>query len=174
MAISRKTNDAPMGVQLDRLPKLADEISAKKQKVSDAATDHAGIYKRAEKMGFHKKALKDAVKLRDMEPAKRNDYLASLNTYLDKLGVNDQGDLWADAPRGVGPNNGGGETVSDNAAHLQGEKAGKRGERADTNPYPADAAAHGKWAEGWMAGQTEAVRRNIKPLDPGSETQASA
>lgn len=116
------------------------------------------------------------MKLRNMEPEKRNDFTASLNAYCDHFGIWDaQPDLWNDAPSGIGPNNGAGEgDPPANVTHLQGEKAGKRGDKADTNPHEEGTEAHATWLAGWADGQAEALRRNIKPLDPGSETQASA
>lgn len=176
MAVSRKTNDAPQGVNLDRLTKLAERWESQKSKADDARSDLGTIAKEVEDMGFNRAAFKLTMKLRGMEPDKRNDFTASLNAYCDHFQIwTEQGDLFGDAPSGVGPNNGAGDgEVSENAAHLQGEKAGKRGDRADSNPYSAEAAARAAWDRGWQAGQEEAVRRNIKPIEPGTETHASA
>jgi ribosome modulation factor/uncharacterized protein (UPF0335 family) len=176
MAISRKTNEAPKGVQMDRLTKLAERWESKKSKADDARSDLGTIAKEVEDMGFNRAAFKLTMKLRNMEPEKRNDFTASLNAYCDYFGIWDaQPDLWNDAPSGIGPNNGANDgEVSENAAQLQGEKAGKRGDRVDTNPYDQDTDAGSAWLAGWTEGQADAVRRNIKPLDPGTETQASA
>lgn len=177
MAVSRKTNDAPMGVNLDKLTKLAERWESKKSKADDARSDLGTIAKEVEDMGFNRPAFKLTMKLRNMEPDKRNDFLSSLNAYCDFFKIFAQADLWGDAPTGVGPtNNGAGDdaVVSENAAHLQGEKAGKRGDRADSNPHAEGTVAQTAWLAGWTEGQGEAVRRNIKPLDPASETQASA
>lgn len=175
MAVSRRTNDAPQGVNLDKLTKLAERWESKKSQADDARSDLGTIAKEVEDLGFNRAAFKLTMKLRNMEPDKRNDFLSSLNAYCDFFKIFGQADLWGDAPTGVGPNNGAGdEAVSENAAHLQGEKAGKRGDRADSNPHAEGTPANAAWLAGWGEGQGEAVRRNIKPLDQGSETQASA
>lgn len=173
MAVSRKTNTAPVGVVLDRLGPLAKRWDAKKSAADDARGDLGSIAKEVEDLGFNRAAFKLTMKLRNMEVDKRNDFLSSLNSYIDYFKIFAQGDIFGDAPTGVGPNNGAGE-VSENAADLQGEKAGKRGDRADSNPHPEEAAARAAWDRGWRRGQADAVKRNIKPLDPATETQASA
>ncbi len=177
MAVSRKNNDAPMGVNLDRLAGLADRWDARKSKSDDARSDLGTLAKEVEDMGFNRAAFKLTMELRNMEPDKRNDFLSSLNAYADKLGVFAQSDLFpGDAPAGVGPNGGTAPTAAttDNVAHLQGEKAGKRGDKIDTNPHGEETPARAAWHAGWIKGQGEAVRRNIKPIEAGTETQASA
>lgn len=174
MAVSRKNNDAPKGVNLDRLTKLVERIEAKKQVSDDARSDLGTIYKEAEDLGFNRPALKLAVKLRNMEVDKRADFLSSLNAYCDKLGVFAQQDLFNEAPTGVGPGNGADPAEAAAAAQQAGETAGKRGARADSNPHDADTPTHVAWQAGWLKGQAEAVRRNIKPIEPGTETHASA
>jgi len=173
MAVSRKTNAAPVGVVLDRLGPLAKRWDAKKSAADDARGDLGSIAKEVEDLGFNRAAFKLTMKLRNMEVDKRNDFLSSLNAYIDFFKIFAQGDLFGDAPTGVGPDNGAGE-VSENAAHLQGEKAGKRGDKIETNPHPEGTAARAAFDAGWILGQGEAVKRNIKPLDPATETQASA
>ena len=101
MAVSRKTNDVPRGISSERIVQFANEIDRLKSKLDDASMDHAGVYKRAEAAGANKKALKLATQLRNMEPAKRQDYLASLDFYCRALGVFAQGDLFSDAEQGV-------------------------------------------------------------------------
>lgn len=177
MAVSRKTNDAPAGVNLDRLPKLAERWDARKSKADDARSDLGTLAKEVEDLGFNRAAFKLTMKLRNMEAAKRSDFLASLNAYCDKLGVFAQADIFNDVPTGVGPDDGaanGADEPTENVAHLQGEKAGKRGDRADTNPYDDGTKAHDGWADGWAVGQGKKVHAEIKPLDAGTETHASA
>ena len=176
MAVSRKTNTAPAGVVLDRLGPLAKRWDAKKSAADDARGDLGSIAKEVEDLGFNRAAFKMTMKLRNMEIDKRNDFLSSLNAYLDYFKIFAQGDLFGGAPTGVGPSdpaNGVGEPTA-GVAHVQGVGAGKRGARADANPYAADSDAGTAWAAGWQQGQAEAVKRNIKPLDPATETQASA
>jgi uncharacterized protein (UPF0335 family) len=176
MAVSRKTNDtSPPGVNLDRLKRLAERWDSKKSAADDARGDLGSIAKEVEDLGFNRAAFKLTMKLRNMEPDKRNDFLSSLNAYADYFGIFAQGDLFGEAPTGVGPNNGAGE-ISPKAARLQGEKAGKRGDNIETNPHPADSEARAEFDAGWIAGQAEKVRREIRPseLSPDTETQASA
>lgn len=178
MAVSRKTNDAPTGANLDRLPKLAERWDARKSKSDDARSDLGTLAKEVEDLGFNRAAFKLTMKLRNMEAAKRADFLSSLNAYCDHLGVFAQADIFNDVPTSVGPDDtagaiGAGEPT-ENVAHLQGEKAGKRGDRADANPYESDSTLGVAWAAGWQDGQAAAVKRNIKPLDPATETHASA
>ena len=171
MAISRKKNDAPKAEgNLDRLKRLAERWDAKKSKADDARSDLGNIAKEVEDFGFNKAAFKFVMKLRGMEPDKRNDYLSSINAYSDYFGIFAQGDLFPETtPSGIGP----APDHSENAAALSGKKAGLRGDRV-VNPYQQDTAAHAAWMRGWDEGQAEAVAKNIKPLDPGSETHASA
>ena len=174
MAISRKTNDAPKSVNLDRLGRLVERIEAKQSVAEGARSDLGTIYKEAEDLGFNRGALKLALKLRNMEPEKRTDFLSSLNAYCDKLGVFAQSDLFGDTPTGVGPDeSGGSKAPTVNVAQLQGEKAGKAGQRIDDNPYDESTPQRSAWDAGWIEGQAEAVRRNIKPLAE-TEAQASA
>lgn len=178
MAVSRKNNDAPKGVNLDRLTNLAKRWESKKSAADDARSDLGSIAKEVEDYGFNRAAFKLTMKLRNMEPDKRNDFLSSLNAYCDFFGIFAQADLFGDAATGIGPNTGADENASGkpslNAAHLQGEKAGKRGDRIDSNPHAEDSKARAAWDAGWLVGQEEAVRRNIQPLEPASETAASA
>lgn len=176
MAVSRKTNDAPAGVNFDRLPKLAERWDARKSKSDDARSDLGTLAKEVEDLGFNRAAFKLTMKLRNMETAKRNDFLSSLNAYADKLGVFSEGDLFGDVPTGVGPGNGDDPAAEppENVAHLRGLQAGKRGDKIELNPYDEGGQAYAAYDAGWIEGQADRVRRNIKPIDPDTETQASA
>jgi uncharacterized protein (UPF0335 family) len=84
--------------RLDQLAGLAERIERKKADLDDTRGDLGQIYSQAEEDGFHRKALKEAIRLKGMEPSKRNDYLHSLQIYCDELGVWSQGDLLDPAP----------------------------------------------------------------------------
>ena len=172
MAISRKKNEAPKTEgNLDRLKSLAERWEAKKSKADDARSDLGNIAKEVEDFGFNKAAFKFVMRLRGMEPDKRNDYLSSINAYSDYFGIFAQGDLFPETtPSGIGP----AVDHSENAAALSGKKAGLRGDAASANPYDLGTAQSTAWMSGWQDGQAEAVAKNIKPLEPGSETHASA
>jgi uncharacterized protein (UPF0335 family) len=178
---------------LDRLPNVAARIDSAKAKSDDARSDLGHIYHQAEEDGFHRRALKEAVRLRNMEPDKRNDYLASLNAYCDKLGVWDQGAMYEE-PRPPRPPDGMPVELSDgdkerlakrtaegnqDAAgytHEVGRQAGLEGKNSTDNPWPEGVKAHDTWHKGWLAGQEELVngtvgkaprKRRRKAKDPG-------
>jgi len=172
MAVSRKTNDAPKGVNLDRLKGLAERWEAKKSKADDARSDLGLIAKEVEDFGFNRAAFKLTMKLRSMEPDKRNDFISSLNAYADYFGIF-QPDLLGDIPTSVGGI--GAAEPNENVANLQGKEAGKSGAAIATNPHAEGGPAHTAWNAGWQRGQAEKVKREIKtPLSPDTETRASA
>lgn len=167
MAVSRKTNDVPKGVNLSYLPEFCKEIGAAKQKMADQSMAHAGIYQRAESLGYHKKALKDAVSLYNQEPTKRVEYLTALNTYLDILKVNAQGDLFDKSPGqvrvGEAEPPGGNEEPplplgADEAALKEIEDVGYRdglAGRDGRNEYAPDSPHKDSYITGWLKGQEE-------------------
>src|SRR4051812_415870 len=106
MAVSRKTNDAPPGVNLKHLDDLVPKIETAMSKSIDARGVIGNHYQRAEDMGFNRSALKLSIKLRNMEVAKRSDFLASLNMYCEHLGVFAQADMFSPGEQGVGPKEG--------------------------------------------------------------------
>jgi uncharacterized protein (UPF0335 family) len=79
--------------RLDQLAGLAERIERKKADLDETRGDLGQIYSQAEEDGFHRRALKEAIRLRGMEPSKRNDYLHALQAYCDELGVWSQGDM---------------------------------------------------------------------------------
>lgn len=172
MAVSRKNNDAPKAASQDKFGEVVKKVDRARQDQKDAASDVGNAYQYAETWGFDRTALKLALKIRDMEVAKRNDFLTNLNTYLDWMGVNAQTDLFNDVPTGVANGSDGSEPNA-NVAHLQGEKAGRAGLDANTNPHTEGSPAHTAWADGWLEGQRKKVLRDIKPAAE-TETHASA
>jgi hypothetical protein len=188
MAISRKTNEASTGANLERLPKLAERWDARKSKADDARSDLGTLAKEVEDLGFNRAAFKLTMKLRNMEPEKRNDFLSSLNAYADKLGVFAQGDMFGDAPTGVGPDNGAAEPNEE--ARRIGRENGLAGHRDNAARYPAGDYGHADYELGHTEGQDERARvmalgdgvapeqagppRGRGRLSPDTETQASA
>jgi uncharacterized protein (UPF0335 family) len=161
---------------LDRLPDIAARIDSAKAKSDDARSDLGHIYHQAEEDGFNRRAIKEAVRLRNMEPDKRNDYLASLNAYCAKLCIWGQGAIFEE-PRPPQP-----DALSFVAAptkeelheslaqanhdaagytHEVGRQAGLEGKSPTDNPWPAGGAAYGVWHRGWLAGQEELVNNTI-------------
>jgi uncharacterized protein (UPF0335 family) len=88
---------------LERLPALAGRIGSAKAKVDEARGEVGGLYSQAEADGYHRRALKEAIRLGDMEPAKLRDYLTELNRYCEVLGVFAQGELFEAMPRPPAP-----------------------------------------------------------------------
>jgi uncharacterized protein (UPF0335 family) len=76
-----------------KLKKIARQIATSKAKVDDVRIAHASLYAEAETQGFHRQALKLALKLKDMEAAKLNDFWGSLEAYCEILDVFAQGDM---------------------------------------------------------------------------------
>jgi uncharacterized protein (UPF0335 family) len=154
-------NGASSVERLDLLPALATKIDGAKRESDEARDDLDGIYKQAEDDGFHKRALKEAMRLRGMEPAKRRDYLSSLNAYCDKLGIWDQGDLLDPEPRTPGPpdlidaDDSGGSI-----ARGVGRSDGLAGNRAGEHLYPQDSAFHAAYEFGWQEGQRALVEQH--------------
>lgn len=107
--IESKTTRLGKAVNLSALKRLATQIDSAKGKLDDARMANAELYKQAEDQGFHRQALKMALKLRAMEPAKRNDFLDSLQAYCEIFGVFAQGDLLGDAPAIPQPGDGAGD-----------------------------------------------------------------
>jgi uncharacterized protein (UPF0335 family) len=87
-------------VQIDHaaLKKIAARISTSKGGLDEKRMAHAALYADAEAQGFHRQALKMALKLKDMDPARRSDYWTSLQSYCDVLGVWDQPDMLGGTP----------------------------------------------------------------------------
>lgn len=156
MAVSRKTNEIPKGVNLDRLTKLAERWESKKSKADDARSDLGTIAKEVEDLGFNRAAFKLTMKLRNMEPEKRNDFTASLNAYCDHFGIWDtQPDLWNDAPSGIGPKNG---AAPNEEARAAGREDGLGGVKDHAARYPQGEPGHADYELGKADGEAERAR----------------
>lgn len=103
---STDTNGAgksPAAGLLERLPTLAARIGSAKATLAEARGEVGGLYAKAEEEGYHRRALRDAIKLGDMDPAKLRDYLTQLNAYCDALKIFGQGELFEAMPRPPAP-----------------------------------------------------------------------
>lgn len=172
--------------RLDKLPVLANVIDSATERKKDAAGGLAEIYKRAELDGFHKRALKEAVRLRNLDPAERRDYLSSLNAYCDKLGIWNQDDMFDPEPRTPAPPDEGDDEAYDDDleesttqaiaevsgyTYETGRQAGLKGENSTNNPWPEGTKANTSWQNGWMKGQ-EQIAQNFDR--PSSRPQSAA
>jgi uncharacterized protein (UPF0335 family) len=84
----------------------AEEVRTRKEGLAEERGRVNQIFKRVEESGGHKKAMRDALRLAELEIAKRGDYLASLQTYCDWLGIWAPPSLFDEAqPRRVVPAN---------------------------------------------------------------------
>jgi hypothetical protein len=94
MAVSRKNNAASKGMDDDAIRAMVSRINASKA-VSDEKRGEVGsAFKEVEDRGEHRKALKDAMKLANMEPEQQSAYLAKFRRYCDILGVGAQEELF--------------------------------------------------------------------------------
>lgn len=151
----------------DKVVAIANSIDSYRQKVDDATTAHATEWKRVEGLQLDKQAFKLALKLRSMEPVKRDAFLGDLDFLRDVFQLGAQGNLFdalderPAAGEGAVPPTGG--KLDDRAtasAYNDGLKAGKAGKKATDNPY--DGKPNGKalaeaWADGWTDGQEELI-----------------
>lgn len=161
MAVSRKTNDAPKPgkpVNSDRFHKLIARIDSKKQISDDARSDLGSIFKEAEDHGFDRGAMKLAIKVRNMEVGKRNDFLANLNTYCEWLGVFAQADLFTEQEQGIGPKTEGGENeLPTHEARSRGLRDGADG-KSNLDDYEDGSPEYLAYRGGWNESQEAAVK----------------
>lgn len=156
--ISKKNNDKPQAVKLDRLDNLVARVEAAKARADEGRSDMGVVYQEAEALGFHRKAMKEAIRLKNMESDKRNDYLSSLQAYCDYLKIWTQGDLFGEAPKTPAA-----PSVQSDAApepvgtfnFETGRKAAHSGEPIDANPWGKGVKAHATWKSGWEEGKRE-------------------
>ncbi len=160
--------------RLDKLPGLAARIDSANAKSAGARSDTGNLYKEAEDQGFHRRALKDAIRLRNMEPEMRRDYLSSLNAYCDKLGIWNQGDLFDEQPKPPSaPLLVDADESAATTARCIGKSDGLAGTRHSAHLYQQGAARHAEYEIGWQEGQRELVEKQhdidlIEPKANGS------
>jgi uncharacterized protein (UPF0335 family) len=160
---------APIGApQLNRLDSLVPRIESAKAVSDDARSDIGNVYREAEEFGFHRKALKEAIRLRNMEPDKRNDYLSSLQAYCDYLKVWAQADLLNPSPEIPQAPADASDLPSVEQSfggfnHESGRNAAHRGESADACPWAPGVKAHDTWLAGHAVGLQEIADGLVEP-----------
>ena len=93
----------------DKLRELVARIDTMKADMDDARSEMGSLYKHAEDdLGINRMALKQAIKLKNMEALKRSDWLRSFQSYCHILGVDAQAELDL-VQGGAGEDNAGGE-----------------------------------------------------------------
>jgi uncharacterized protein (UPF0335 family) len=159
MPRGRKPKETPVIGAVKRDAELtkrfADRIDAKRAEQRDTLSDIGLIYQEAERAQFHRKALKEAIKLRRMGRNERNDYLGFLQIYCEDLGVWAQGDLFDDAVQIPTPptplDNGAAEDPEPSVGSYNyeiGRTAGHKGAAAGALVSPRT----------WEAGRAEGTR----------------
>jgi uncharacterized protein (UPF0335 family) len=96
-------HDALEQARLEHLPVLTLRIRTAMAKGYEVRADIGQLYLQAEEYGYHRRALKEAIRLADMEPAKLRDYLTALNRYCEVLNVFAQEELLDEMPRPPAP-----------------------------------------------------------------------
>lgn len=91
-----------------------------------------------------------ALKLRNMEDDKRNDFLTELARYCDELGVWDQGDIFGHQPRTPQPQ-GAGVELGDLSPYRLGQLAAAAASDASANAFPPGTEENEEWRDGWTA-----------------------
>lgn len=131
------------GGECNRLLGLVKRIDGKRQRLDDARGELGNLYQEVEDIGEHRTALKFALKLRDMEQDKRNDFLHKLSQYCNLLGVWSQGDLFGDEP-------GLPQAGTDAATpYEEGKRAFSVGVERSACPYQTGGAEAEAWCDGW-------------------------
>lgn len=161
MAISRKTNDAKTGgVTQETFAREVKKIRAAKSKSDDARSDLGTAYQSAETWGLNRPALKLALKIEGMEDAKRNDFLADVDTYLKWLGVTFQGELFGagavDASIAKGATSGHAEA---------GYEDGLAGKAMDPTRDDWGVSGRDAYEAAWNRGQAETVSAQMQNRD---------
>lgn len=169
------------------------EITSAKDKAADAAMVVASIYKRVDDKGLHRKAMKQAIALRKLEPADFAIYWRELRDYLEAFGMFDQPDLFLDArpvtvevkvsaptedkkkaevseppkdKKAAKPKPADDDFGSVSAKEL-GKRAGLAGKGRDQNPSAPNSLDAQMWDSGWTEGHQELVDAAAK-ADPAN------
>jgi hypothetical protein len=187
-------HDALEQARLEQLPLLALRIRTAMAKAFETRGEIGGLYAQAGEHGYHRRALKEAIRLADMRPSKLRDYLTALNKYLEVLNAFAQEELLDPMPRPTAPpapppaapkapiaTSLGLVAGAPSEQHrAQGRADGLQGFNETRNPWPEGSKAYLSWLEGWREGNTamEAAldkpkRRSRRPpapgLDPGGK-----
>ncbi|MFE1598211.1 hypothetical protein [Methylobacterium sp. ID0610] len=90
----------PKGIHPEVLKSLVGKCQGIKADLDEARGELGSAIKDAEEThGINRPAFKLAMKLQGMETDKRRDFMRSLADYCDKLGLNDQADMFEDPPK---------------------------------------------------------------------------
>ncbi|MBF6560507.1 MAG: DUF2312 domain-containing protein [Candidatus Binataceae bacterium] len=122
-------------INISKLKGLVRRIDSKKALADLARSDLGNLYQEAEDYGFNRAALKMALKLRNMEDDKRNDFLSALAAYCDELGVWDQGDLFDHQPKTPKPRR---EEPVEPGYRLGQLVSERRGQHSEAAPLSAE------------------------------------
>lgn len=91
-------SSGPRQLDRDTFMRFIGDAAAAKQELDDAATAHAGVWKKTETYGIHKEAAKLFAKLDRMEDTKRADYLRAFDLYRGWAPWSAQPDMFEDQP----------------------------------------------------------------------------
>lgn len=144
-------------------------IGDKKQVRDQADADWKAQFEKAKSSGFDTAAIKLAIKLKKMDPAKAKDLLLKTVTYLRLLGVTilDQQEMFDTPVSGLT------EGLLATHAAWESEKdgyaAGKRGDPVDANPKLPGTAEHQAWAQGWYDSRDDQERLKEEKEGDGEE-----
>jgi ribosome modulation factor len=179
--------------RLERLRLLVDELDAAQARRKTAQAAVGNIFKRIEDDGNHKKALKFALLVRDMDSGPRRDFLTSWMRYCEEFGIWAQGELFDPMPRppapppasaaeaaslaqatlpladplGIGAN-----AAAATVARAMGRNDGLAATRDSAHLYPQDSPHHSDYEEAW---QTAAREQQPKaPPAPGETAPTTA
>jgi uncharacterized protein (UPF0335 family) len=156
-----RDGNAGAGLKTKQLRSLVARIDRQRQKIDDTRSEIGNLWAEAEDAGENRPALKMALKLRDMEADKRNDYLSSLARYCDVLEVWAQGDMFGDEPKIPQPPNGAAAAAT---PYEEGRAAAAAGAAASANPYAVEGAQNEAWRDGWTAQFAGARKRTPEPV----------
>lgn len=89
------------GINAKVLESLISKCEGIKAKMDGQRGELGAAVKNAEDAhGVHRKAFKLALTVKNMDESARSDFLRAFDDYRDKLGFNDQGDMFADDKTG--------------------------------------------------------------------------
>lgn len=143
------------GANLTKIIELVPRIEALISEGADNRSDLGNVYKNAENdYGANRMALKLAIKLRGMEPAKRSDFIDSLRAYCDALGIWAQGDILEQPGSELRKEERAVDPTDLDEIGEQGHRDGIAGRDA-RNEYAPDSPQKEAYVAGWVEGQRE-------------------
>lgn len=82
----------------EKIKSFSKNIHSAKAKMEMPTGEHGQLWRQFEEEGGHKKALKLAHQIQNMESVQAQEFIRNLHRYLDVLGVYDQHDLFDATP----------------------------------------------------------------------------